>query len=99
MMGHVFLVQGDLTRLACESWLLPTDAALKVEPHWLANRPQEVHRTLGDGSRLAIHVPPGWGDDGLRAMKLDWPERRHQPQPWLVNVGGTPDTPVTWYLQ
>lgn len=32
--GHVFVVKGDLTRLACDAWLLPTDSVLTVEQSW-----------------------------------------------------------------
>lgn len=39
MAGHVFIVRGDLTRLACDAWLLPTDKQLTVTPDWLDNLP------------------------------------------------------------
>jgi hypothetical protein len=35
MRGHVFVVRGDLRRLVCDAWLLPTDARPYVVPGWL----------------------------------------------------------------
>ena len=33
--GHLFAFQGDLTRVACDAWLLPSDKRLKVvRRHW-----------------------------------------------------------------
>ena len=32
--GHVFVAQGDLLSLACDSVLVPTDVTLDVRPHW-----------------------------------------------------------------
>ena len=31
--GHVFVVHGDLTQLACDDVLVPTDTALNVSEH------------------------------------------------------------------
>ncbi len=32
--GHVFVVHADLTKLACDYYLIPTDADLDVGRHW-----------------------------------------------------------------
>ncbi|MBN9790086.1 MULTISPECIES: SIR2 family protein [unclassified Pseudonocardia] len=34
-MGHVFVVPGDITRFACDAWLLPTDCTLHLTRGWL----------------------------------------------------------------
>jgi hypothetical protein len=34
--GHVFVVRGDIRRLVCDAWLLPTDARPHVTPGWFA---------------------------------------------------------------
>ncbi len=34
MPGHVFIAQGDLRRLACDLWLLPCDASLRITRGW-----------------------------------------------------------------
>lgn len=32
--GHLFIINGDLTKLACDAVLIPTDAAFKIEAPW-----------------------------------------------------------------
>lgn len=32
--GHVFVVNGDLSKLACDAWMIPTDDKLSLEPNW-----------------------------------------------------------------
>ncbi|UTT62584.1 SIR2 family NAD-dependent protein deacylase [Microcella humidisoli] len=41
---HVFVVHGDLTQLACDAIMIPTDARLSVREHWHAVVPE--HREL-----------------------------------------------------
>jgi len=43
--GHLFITRGDLTALACDAWLVPTDASLAIEHHWVAH----VARPLPSG--------------------------------------------------
>lgn len=68
--GHVFVVRGDVTALACDAWLVPSDDACNVEPIW--HRALEVEarplETLGRGPVTAV----------------SWPHR--QRRPWLVDV-------------
>jgi hypothetical protein len=49
--GHTFVVQGDLTRLACDLILIPTDARGGV---------------TGDFSDLGHPLPPSWSRDHAR---------------------------------
>lgn len=32
--GHLFVIEGDITRLACDAWLLPTDEIFNVTAGW-----------------------------------------------------------------
>lgn len=41
---HVFVVHGDLTELACDAIMIPTDSRLSTGPHWHAILPE--HRLL-----------------------------------------------------
>lgn len=34
MSGHFFVVDGDLTKIACDAWLLPTDSSFSVTRSW-----------------------------------------------------------------
>lgn len=99
MAGHVFIVRGDLRKLACDAWLLPSDVSLTVGRHWMEGAPPELYGGATSSRRLRVPVPESWGNDGGRVMKLErWAAGPVQPQPWLVNVGGVEGTPVEWYL-
>ena len=37
MSGHLFIINGDLTKVACDAILIPTDERFKIEmPRWRA---------------------------------------------------------------
>jgi hypothetical protein len=62
---HVFVVQGDLTRIACDAWLLPTDQRISVRQHWrdaLPTLAEQLHRTdlaaMLAGDQLATALAP-----------------------------------------
>ena len=62
----MFVTQGDLTKLACDAWMLPTDHRLSVKDHWFANDPSLRERLrsfesqdFSNGSALAAIIPDG----------------------------------------
>lgn len=76
--AHVFVVHGDLSQLACDAWMLPTDEELRVEPNW------NVAEIL---EQVRPSRPENWSNYGLRVLRVDsWPAERSPA--WLVNVGG-----------
>lgn len=86
MSGHVFISRGDLTALACDAWLLPTDVALRVTDTWQRACPAKPP------------TPPGWDNAGIRVTRSGRPPL-HQPEPWFVNVGGLPGQPTRWFME
>ena len=86
--GHVFVVHADLTKLACDYYLIPTDASLDVGRHWRGKfgsprsdlpvaKVSETDRvtnarTLHDGARVR------WVDTGgvpdARSERMGWLE-------------------------
>lgn len=67
-MSHVFVVPGDVTRLAADAWLLPTDRTLSIRAAWFTRVPalRRIVTGLGDhagglrdGTSHAL-VLPGW---------------------------------------
>ena len=81
MPGHVFFIRGDLTQLACDTWLLPTDVLITVTDTWI-NRHPELMRL-----RLLCNPTDEWKSGDDRVMPVpDWPKQK--PMPWFVNVGG-----------
>ena len=92
MPGHVFFIRGDLTQLACDTWLLPTDVLITVTDTWI-NRHPELMRL-----RLLCNPTDEWKSGDDRVMPVpDWPKQK--PMPWFVNVGGYDGKEAGWYVE
>ena len=110
MSGHVFVVRGDLTRLACDGWLLPSDERLSLVPSWLGGTgsPTAVQRELLKsfapmlggylGNPAHVKMSERFSPDGERVAEiLDWPDAL--PRPWPTNTGSHRGTDPAWYMQ
>jgi hypothetical protein len=76
--GHLFVLQGDLTKLACDAWLLPTDADLTIEASWWKSSPWPVVDDLKD--RVLA-----WAGANAQVQRVE--EVADLRQVWLANVG------------
>jgi hypothetical protein len=80
--GHLFITRGDLTKLACDGWLMPTGYELMVEDYWLKPEP--------DGFRSAIEkMNKSLGEDWRKGEKRVLPVpfwHNNRSRPWLVNI-------------
>lgn len=86
MPGHLFLVQGDLTRIRCDAWLLPTDGLFTGIERWVDRIP------TGPPPR----VPRGWG---VSVRTFAWPDAlEDQPTPWPTIIGAR-SAESTWYAE
>jgi hypothetical protein len=56
--GHVFIAQGDPTQLACDAWLLPTDAALNLEVE-IRGAPRGLDRISAAAKGSPVWAPIG----------------------------------------
>ncbi|MGA5541276.1 SIR2 family NAD-dependent protein deacylase [Mycobacterium sp. NPDC051198] len=79
MNGHLFIINGDLTKIACDAVLVPTDGGLRIEPHWDG---------LVDGYRHEIpnswdELPTPWDRRNVAPLS----KRHGQPHVWLGNIG------------
>jgi hypothetical protein len=83
MAGHVFIVHGDLRRLACDAWLIPTSQKARPGSEWFLPG--------YDGPRAGTP----FADGGPRVQPLPG-HAPGRPCPWLGRVGSY-DRPVTWY--
>lgn len=84
MGGHLFIVRGDLTRLDCDAWLMPTDFALRIEPYWFEPEPPGFLKAV---RAVRATLPASWGSGDFRVIPAPlWPDGRSHP--WLVNVLG-----------
>ena len=85
MTGHVFVVRGDLTQIACDAWLLPTDDWFSISSSW----------------RGAITAPGGtvegqepWKEtERVRPIGLPSSD---SPQIWLGRIGKSGES-AEWY--
>jgi hypothetical protein len=92
MSGHVFVVRGNLTRFACDAWLVPTDFSRNVTSSFWVERDGFVERLAAAGAarwgvepRVVLDDDGGWG--GALAVPVD-PVARDGPRPWLTRVTG-----------
>lgn len=111
MPGHLFVVRGDLTRLACDAWLLPTSRALWIEKHWLQAAPEQIvrrgvsvstERRHGEGTREVcildgvIKTPDGWDSGTSRSFAFpEWSELKPGPVPWLTRMATDDGAPAS----
>jgi hypothetical protein len=89
MPGHVFLVHGDLTKLSCDAWLVPSS---------------DTPRRPGSLWRHAVKdtPPPGtptsWRQ--VRGRVLPWePLQPNHPCPWLVLTINWDDSSVEDFVE
>lgn len=89
--AHIFLVHGDIRRIACDGWLLPCGRAWD---HDAANwYPEYMHFwTAGPAETYAA---------GTVARVANWPPPTVDadlPQPWLVDIVGGVEKPVDFFV-
>jgi len=82
--GHVFVVGADLTRLACDDVLVPTDRSLRVSRSWCALLPDGL---VSEGSDEGAWVDLAWAGDE-RVLQVPGDGER---QVWLVDTVHGPD--------
>lgn len=72
MGGHLFIINGDLNKIACDAVLLPTDDEFMIESKW-------------DGliEDYSGEIPDTWG--GRNVIPLS--ARHKKPRVWLGNIG------------
>jgi len=81
----VFISQGDVTKLACDAWLLPTDVRLHVTEGWRKSR--SVESLCDPRGFLRIDPPDGWLEGRIRAFELELTAAADgAPRVWAVNV-------------
>jgi hypothetical protein len=85
MGGHLFVIHGDITRLACDAWLVPGDVR-GIGPAW---------RTC-----VAAHQPPEGFDPDKHARRVwRWaPKTEGDPIPYHCVLGSRGKT-VEWYVE
>lgn len=76
--GHVFILDGDVSRISCDAWLLPTDRNF-----WITD---SFRKAVGmDRPGVLPGAPPSWGPQGC--LLLEHLQRDGDPELWLGDVG------------
>ena len=91
MPGHLFVVQGDVRKIASAAWLLPCDLGGTVSPVWLEDDPELRARV----DAFRPHAVAAFAD-GRRVARLPGDERPHV---WMVETGGYQGTAESWYAE
>src|SRR5579862_3507093 len=95
MGGYVFVTRADLTRLACDAILLPTDARVSIVPQWFVHLPWL--KELDASGQLRALIPADWDDHHVRTVQLP-AQVSEIAAVWLTNVGGYEGRDVSWYV-
>ena len=110
MAGHIFVTRGDLRRLNCDAWLLPTDAEFYVSPGWLKEQEPPLSPSTLEGQERAMSTARlrerikrqraiGWGVS-KRVVRLGGEVREPaEPAIYLVNMGSVVGESVEWYME
>ena len=83
MGGHLFIIDGDLTKIACDAILIPTDAVFSITKHWRSFLTETGH--WGEVDDL---IDRGWGRSNMVPLS---PQDKN-PRIWLGNIGQAGDT-------
>lgn len=76
--GHVFVIDGDVSRLACDAWLLPTDEGFSITRSFCAAVGMPTAGVLPG-------APPSW--EGQGCLFLEELNGEGRPHVWLGDVG------------
>jgi hypothetical protein len=95
MLGHVFVSNCDITKLACDSWLVPTNKDKVVLDHWINTPVKELG--VGDGDFSKIAFPVNFGDECITAIPKDWPDSAEYPMPVFTITASDEYQEIDWY--
>lgn len=79
--GHLFIINGDLTKIACDAILIPTDGSFRIEPYWRGVVTRDC-LPLDWGRRSVIELPDEFRSDSTDGDKI---------AVWLGNIGQVGD--------
>ncbi|HWH30556.1 MAG TPA: hypothetical protein VNU26_16650, partial [Mycobacteriales bacterium] len=95
MSGHLFVIHGDLTRLACDAVLVPASAEPDITAPWRSLFEPSRLSPRGDWFRVTMELPAEWPDP-CRVARV--PERSGDRDVWLVRTDAWLREP-TWVAE
>jgi hypothetical protein len=80
MCGHLFIINGDLTKIACDAILIPTDDYFSINTHW-----QDLLNTDHPAELNELRKRPArsWGSEQVIPLE----RISNKPRVWLGNIG------------
>ena len=95
--GHLYIIQGDIKKIACDAWLLPTSEGFSITESFQDAVGMTV---IKDSKRLVWNgeewTEP-WGD--RRFILLKESKDAHEPDLWIGNIGGSVNTRVSRFAE
>jgi hypothetical protein len=79
MQGHLFIINGDLTKVAADAILVPTDRVFRIEPAWQ----DLVWPKMDLIKHHSMWEPADWREAGV----VELPHSPQEPRIWLADVG------------
>jgi hypothetical protein len=77
--GHLFIINGDLTEIAADAILIPTDRVFKIEPAWQ----DLVWPKMDQIKHHSLWEPSDWRGVGV----VELPHGPREPRIWLGDIG------------
>lgn len=90
--GHLFIVDGNISRLQCDAWLLPTSEDYSIT--------KSFYEAIGlpTAGRIPFEDRPGWQGELAVPHRVWNAAHPDAPRVWLGQVGGTSRTPVQHFV-
>jgi hypothetical protein len=86
--GHLFVIDGDLTRIACDAWLLPTDERFSITTAWQHSlRPQDLGNASSPGSTSRLLKPSSVAGSSDGPVRQYAHSPKSGPQIFLGDIG------------
>ena len=93
--GHLYIIQGDIKKIACDAWLLPTSDSYSITISFQ----DAVGMTVSNDSKPlewgGDKWTEPWGDRNFILLKKS--EDLHEPDLWIGNIGVSDLAPVTHF--
>ena len=84
--GHLFVIDGDLTKVACDAWLLPTDGDFDITDTWVGIfPPEQIETVIHEDWRIQRLTGVSWNGGGLGTV-IKYGEISGVPV-YLANIG------------
>ena len=95
--GHLYIIQGDIKKIACDAWLLPTSQNYSITTSFQ----DAVGMTVSSDSRPlewnGVEWTEPWGDRNFILLKAS--QDLHEPDLWIGNIGVSDLAPVEHFAE